>query len=1621
MYNATTDPQKPAIASQITNQAYVIAIGASAGGLEAIHEFFDHMPINSNFIFVVIQHLSSDYKSLLVELVSKHTHMKVFEATNNMSMHPDCVYIIPNNKLMSLSANKLKLADKSHEKVPNTAIDTFLFSLAAERKEKAIAVILSGTGTDGTKGIEAIKGKGGMVIVQDPETAKFNGMPNSAIESGNADYVLAPAEMNKELYNYIHLEPFRFLENGKVNDSQLEEIFKMIHKNSSNDFNYYKTPTIIRRIIRRMTLLEIKSIEDYVVFLREHPEEVKVLGKDFLIGVTKFFRDKAAFELLESKIIPGIIDTKADGDTIKVWICACSTGEEAYSIAILLYHQLQHAKKNIDVKIFATDLDDSSIDIASNNCYPAATAKEVRPELLKKYFIKEGQNYSVIPAIRKLIVFAKHNVIKSPPFIKNDLITCRNMLIYMTGLLQQKILATFHFSLNPDGILFLGSSETVSAVKEGFVEINSKWRIYKKSGSLQYSHHNTYSTFSSGLKSSSRAGNSGNENNARKSIEDEFKTFLIEELGCAGIYIDKNYEIRETVGDFSKYLSLPEKKLNLNILKMVPHQLSLLLNNAIRKAWKDNKKTNFLLADDHKDGKHRVLNISIKPAIQGIDSGYTLVLFSEGRVDPAVVKEALVLPPITNDQQGEYILEMEAELNEVRANLQLTVEEMETTNEELQSSNEELLSANEELQSSNEELQSLNEELHTLNTEHQLKIRELIELNEDLDNYFASTDIGQLFIDSNLRIRKFNPAAIKMVNLIETDIGRPISHLSNNIRYEKLDQDIHQVLAHGSFVEKEVQAATGTSYLMRIQPYIKKDKSRDGVVISFVDISMITELNNIISGIFNTSNGAILAFRAVRDKYNHINDFKYLAGNPAAVDLLQLPAEALTPGTTSGNFSELFGGGFFDKFKKVIEQDTALKTETKFNDDWYQLNAVKMADGFVVNYSNITDRKKAEQKLKKNYHELIITREELKNLNNQLEGTVRERTQELSLSEDRFKLVSQATNDTIWDWKMAPNQMWRSENFEKMFGYQASDDNATINFWFDKIHPDDRERVEKSIFEAINQNKTHWSAEYRVMKADGDYAAIMDRGSILFNESGMPYRMVGSIVDISRLIDAEKRLTSSENKFKKIFDSDMIGMFFSDPDGHIVEANNSFLKMVGYDWDEIKNNNITWKNLVPQGFVRVNQEAFNKVYSDGYCPPFENQYLQKNGNTIPVLMGSALLEYESRMHTVSYIIDISVQKENEHRKNELQNLVKKQQEEFYSIFMNAPAIITIRRGPKLIYEFVNRAFMEFDGGTDYIGKTREEILGEVEDNNLTGIARRVMATGEPFIGKAWHIQYSDKSGIKKPDSWFDFIFNPVYNEDGVADGVAFFGFNVTDMVKAQQATKSLMEKKDEFMSIASHELKTPITTLKGALQIVQRMLSKKGDDTSIDPFIEKANKQVLRLTSLVEDLLNVTRIQEGKIFFNYSIFNADRMIKECVEEAQSNSPDHLIVFENNADVEIYADKPRLEQVISNFLMNAVKYSPDASEIQISTSVEDGFLKVCVTDFGIGIPGDKKDFIFDRFFRVQESATVFSGLGLGLYISSEIIRRHQGEIGVDSVVGTGSTFWFKIPVENVGQK
>lgn len=836
------DGQQAGKESKTGSSFYIVGIGASAGGLEALESFFDNMPLSTDYAFVVVQHLSPDYKSLMPELLHRHTEFKILQAEDGMQVKPGHIYLNMPKKNLIIFNGTLFFAPQ--EEGLNLPIDIFLRSLAEDQGEKAVGVILSGTGTDGTRGIRAIKETGGMVMVQDEESAQFDGMPRSAVGTGIVDYVLSPERMPLELQNYTHGRytlAFRDKQQVLDSDDAVAKILGMIRTTTSIDFSFYKPNTILRRIERRMGINQIETAEEYIRFLEESPNEVQTLFREILIGVTKFFREPDAFEVLKQKILPVIFQDRKRGDPVRVWAAGCSTGEEAYSLAIILEEYCEENGVHCDIKIFATDIDKNALDFASYGIYPESIVADISMERLARYFHKKGESYQVKPQIREKVIFAFHNILKDPPFARTDLISCRNLLIYLQTPMQKRVLSNFKFSLKSHGFLFLGSSETVGDASSAFSSVDVKWRLLQYQGSRErLDTVETIATASDALRRMELQRPSLGMPEPRASkLGDSVLEDVISACMPPAALVDEERSVLHIFGDVSHVLHLPRGRMNTDITQMAVKDLSIPLATGLQRAMKNFAKVeyrNVVIRD--KDGKEESsLDLSIRPVGEGGEHPRFIVIFRTRGPEEAV-DDGEVVDYNVQEHVQKRIEDLEQELQTTKENLQATVEEVETSNEELQATNEELLAANEELQSTNEELQSVNEELLTVNAEYQKKIGELTELNDDMDNLMASTDIGTLFIDVDLCVRKFTQPSAKVFHLIKSDLGRPIAHISNEFaNYDSFQKDVEEVLRRSKAKEVEATVRDGLWYLVRILPYRTGGKVVTGVVVTLIDIT----------------------------------------------------------------------------------------------------------------------------------------------------------------------------------------------------------------------------------------------------------------------------------------------------------------------------------------------------------------------------------------------------------------------------------------------------------------------------------------------------------------------------------------------------------------------------------------------------------------------------------------------------------------------------------------------------------------------------------------------------------------------------------------------------------------
>ena len=826
----------------------IVGVGASAGGLEALEQFFAGVPKNSGMAFVVVQHLDPDRHGLLPELLQRATPMLVQQAGNRMKTRPNYVYVIPPNKDLVILHDTLYLLDRLAPHGLRLPIDSFFRSLAEDRRERAIGVILSGMGSDGTLGLRAIKEQGGLVLVQDPTEAKFDGMPHSAIEAGYADVVATAGELTTRIVNIVGKLPPTD-ENlpepvAKENSSDFEKVCILLRSHTRHDFSRYKKSTIYRRIERRMGIHQLRQISDYVHFLQENPQEIDLLFKELLIGVTHFFRDPAAWAYLQESVLPAMIMAKQDFGILRAWVAGCSTGEEAYSLAITLKELVEKSKplEQVVVQIFATDLDPDAIAKARKGYFPANIAADLSPERLARFFREDGSGFRVAEEIRQMVVFATQNVVMDPPFTKLDILTCRNLLIYLGPDLQKKLLRLFHYSLNPGGVLFLGSAESIGSFHNLFSPLDGRARIYRNEQVVSSPLDVDFPTY--------RFNNPVNPNPALihemhiPNLQALADQLLLQKFSPAAVLVNAEGDVLFINGRTGEYLEPAAGKANWNIHAMAREGLRQELVIALPKALRTREP---VAVKDLQVGSNigvRV-NLTVYPIGEPTPlKGMAMIVFAESAV-PVAKPRRRPGKLADNGRIAELeaaLQQSSAEIQSIREEMQRSHEELKSANEELQSTNEELQSTNEELMTSKEEMQSLNEELQSVNVELQSKIDELSSTNNDMKNLLNSTDIATIFLDNGLRIRRFTEQATEIFKLIPGDIGRPLADIVTELAYPDFQKDIKAVLDTLIFSEKEISGPDGSWHIVKILPYRTQDNVIDGVVVTFIDISVAKKL-----------------------------------------------------------------------------------------------------------------------------------------------------------------------------------------------------------------------------------------------------------------------------------------------------------------------------------------------------------------------------------------------------------------------------------------------------------------------------------------------------------------------------------------------------------------------------------------------------------------------------------------------------------------------------------------------------------------------------------------------------------------------------------------------------------
>lgn len=828
----------------------IVAIGASAGGLQSLSKFFDDVPENTDCSFILIQHLSPDYESYTDQLLGRKTSIPISRVKDGEEIKKSHIYVIPPAKNLVISEGTMQLVDKPSGHNLNLPIDIFFESLADAYKQNVVGIIMSGTGSDGSKGVKHIKANGGLVIAQQPDQAKFPGMPQSAIDSNQADFVLPVEEMYGEIINMFNSPELVDVKQEiiHVDEKNLKNILDLIQEETNLDFNQYKKPTLLRRMSRRMKILQLDTIKEYYHYLQENEEEIKKLHDDFLIGVTSFFRDQGAWDMLKKYVIPEIVKFKDPGGEIKIWDIGCNTGEETYSIAMLFLEECAKQELDLKLKIFATDISKYHLDIASKGIYELNSIAEIKNDYIAKYFVKQSDgNYKVVDKLRRMVLFTEHDILKDPPFNRIDFAICRNLLIYLKNPFQQRVLKVIHYSLVLEGILMLGNSENLGSESKYYEEISRKWKLYRnikttpKSRNKIKDYGNAFH-FKSEVKSKKRSKTQPESVRKKRRAEESLSAAILNQFNATTIQIDDDYQIIEAKGNLGRYANFPDEGFTTDLIKILPEELEIPIKTATRKAKKARSSVITERVKLTVNDSTKVVDLMVLPLLyseMGREENYLITLVEK---DISDFDNMITVSGNMDNAAADRIADLEEELDQTKQQLNHAIEETEASNEELQASNEELLASNEELQSTNEELQSVNEELHTVNNEHVAKMDELAALNADMDNLLDSTDIGVVYLDKSLCVRKFTPSIQEHFSFLDQDIGRHIDNFTLNFSKNGENNIVKKaktVMETGKSIDNKIQSKSGRHFLKRITPFRNNNGDVVGVVIAFIDIEQI--------------------------------------------------------------------------------------------------------------------------------------------------------------------------------------------------------------------------------------------------------------------------------------------------------------------------------------------------------------------------------------------------------------------------------------------------------------------------------------------------------------------------------------------------------------------------------------------------------------------------------------------------------------------------------------------------------------------------------------------------------------------------------------------------------------
>lgn len=1154
---------------------YVVAVGASAGGLKPLEVFFENIIPDSGVAFVVIQHLSPDFKSLMNEILGRRTQMGIQIAEEGMALQPNSIYLIPAGQNMIVRDRCLYLYRQKRDQKPNFPINLFFQSLADDIQERAIGIVLSGTGSDGTHGLQHIHESGGITLVQDPNTAEFDGMPHTAISTGCIDYVEAPkvlAQMVNDLGNpaIVPADLVKFSSNLGAEAHQLQKIVELLAKHEDIDFSQYKPSTLGRRVERRRLLTQNNSLNDYASLLTESADERSLLRRDLLINVTQFFRDEKVWEYLKDKVLRPIIADFPAAETLRIWVTACATGQEAYSMAIIVRELCEELGRQMPIKLFATDIDQTALDKAALGSFDESIADYVSVDRLQKYFTYNNGHFTIKRTLREMLIFSPHDLTKNASLTRMNVVCCRNVLIYMQPTLQQYVLRNLHFSLNKGGVLLLGTSEDLGELEPEFEVLHSKNKIFSKFRdqrlNLNYFRTKTIAT----------PVVSGRDPRYRRQAdpltENAFKAHL-EELNMTCLLLDTDEKLLRVCADHLDILRIPEGPATENVRSLLPEVMHLPFISAMSRVLREKQPVQFSsLLWEHKDGPLD-LRFKVSPCQSNCRESMFLRLeiSASSRNSPPAQDQAVE----SSTEVINRIEQLELELSYTRENLQATIEELESTNEEQQATNEELIASNEELQSTNEELHAVNEELYTVNNEHQSKIQELTALSNDIDNLFRSTEIGVVFLDQSLQVRKFTPAANQIFQFLPTDVGRPIRNLAINVNYPSLIEVLSETARTGKVTEQEINAH-GQHLLIRIHPYVDNDNEQQGVVMSIIDITATRKVQIELQSQRIKAKLAQDTLEVFQERYQQLY-------HETPVMMYSLDARGVIIEVSNFWLSKL-GYPRNMTLGATVDIFLNLESQKRFQKLWPRF----LESGLSIDIPMQIQTKSGE--IIDVLQSMIAERDDLGEVSRCLVVSVDISQRKLAEaarleSEQRFRSMADHAPVMIWLTEAPGHCTYLNQEWLRFTG--DSLEQALERGWQDRIHPEDLEESVAAYQQAVTERQP-LRLEYRRCDRNGTYCWILDTAKPRFLPTGEFAGMIGSCIDISLQKQAEAalelsnlnleadlaekdaslhtiegNLQESEARFYSLADNAPVLIWLSDAQGNCTYVNQTWENLTG--------------------------------------------------------------------------------------------------------------------------------------------------------------------------------------------------------------------------------------------------------------------------------------------------------------------------------------------------------------------------------------------------------------------------------------------------------------------------